>query len=109
MSDRRAARSLAAGLSPLWPKVHTVIADVSSESKGLTQPLRNRDGWRLVIVKRKEQAFRIAGLNWVVERSFAWFGRHRRMSKDCEYRVQTCKTPIAIAACIQMIRRIAPN
>ena len=109
MSDRRAARGLTAGLSPLWPKVHTVIADAGYESKGLAQDLRDRNGWRLVIVKRREQAFRIAGLNWIVERSFAWLGRHRRMSKDYEYRVQTSETFITIAACAQMIQRIAPR
>ena len=108
-SDRRAARGLTAGLSPLWLQVHTVIADAGYESKGLAQDLRDRNGWRLVIVKRREQTFRIAGLNWIVERTFAWLGRHRRMSKDYEYRVQTSETFIAIAACAQMIRRIEPR
>lgn len=108
MSDRRAARGLTTGLSPLWPTVHTVIADAGYESKALAQDLRDRNGWRLIIVKRREQAFRIAGLNWIVERTFAWLGRHRRMSKDYEYRVQTSETLITIAACVQMIRRIAP-
>ena len=75
-SDRRAARGLTAGLSPLWPQVHTVIADAGYESKGLAQDLRDRNDWRLVIVKRREQAFRIAGLNWIVERTFAWLGAH---------------------------------
>ncbi len=108
ISDRRAARGLTAGLSPLWPKVHTVIADAGYESKSLARNIRDGNGWRLVIVKRKEQAFRIAGLNWIVERSFAWLGRHRRVSKDYEYQVQTSETLITIAACAQMIRRIAP-
>ena len=109
MSDRRAARGLTAGLSPLWPEIHTVIADAGYESKSLAQDLRDRNGWRLVIVKRKEQAFRIAGLNWIVERSFGWLGRQRRMAKDYEYRVQTSETFITIAACGQMIRRISPT
>ena len=61
------------------------------------------------MVKRREQAFRIAGLNWIAERSFAWLGRHRRMSKDYEYHVQTSETFITIAACAQTIRRIAPR
>ncbi len=61
------------------------------------------------IVKRREQAFKIAGLNWIVERSFAWLGRHRRMSKDYEFRVQTAETLITVAACAQMLRRLAPR
>ncbi|PZX09816.1 hypothetical protein LX81_04381 [Palleronia aestuarii] len=93
MSDRRAARGLTAGLSALWTKVHTVIADAGCESKGLAQHLRDETGWRLVIVKWRKQAFRIAGLDWIVKRSFAWLGRHRRMSKDYEYRVQASRRP----------------
>nr|WP_299845527.1 transposase [uncultured Jannaschia sp.] len=56
-----------------------------------------------------EQAFRIAGLNWILERSFVWLGRHRRMSKDYEYRVQTAEAFITIAACAQMIRGLRRN
>ena len=37
------------------------------------------------------------GLNWIVERSFAWLGRNRRLSKDYEYRVQTSETMIDLA------------
>ena len=38
----------------------------------------------LVIVKRGQRAFKITGLTWIVERSFPWLGRNRRMSKDYE-------------------------
>jgi hypothetical protein len=35
------------------------------------------------IVKRKQRAFKVAGLTWIVERSFAWLGfNRRRLSKD---------------------------
>ena len=43
------------------------------------------------IVKRKQRAFQITGLTWIVERSFAWLGRNRRLSKDYEYMVQTSR------------------
>jgi putative transposase len=109
ISDRRAARDLTDGLSPLWPRIHTVIADAGYESKALAQDMKDRNNWRLKIVKRQEQAFKVAGLNWIVERSFAWLSRHRRMSKDYEFRVQTSETLITIAACAQMLRRLAPR
>ena len=63
MSDRKAARNLTAGLPALWPKVHSVIADAGYESKSLAQHLREANNWRLIIVKRRGQAFRIARLN----------------------------------------------
>jgi putative transposase len=43
-----------------------------------------RDGWNLQIVKRKQRTFKVAGLTWIVERSFAWLGFNRRLSKDYE-------------------------
>jgi transposase len=54
--------------------------------------LMQEDGWKLVIVKRGQRAFKITGLTWIVERSFAWIGRNRRMSKDYEYSVQTSES-----------------
>jgi putative transposase len=61
-----------------------------------------------VIVKRRERAFRIVGLTWIAERSFAWLGRSRRLAKDYEYRVQTSEVMIDIAAVRLMLNRLAP-
>jgi transposase len=41
-----------------------------------------QDGWKLQIVKRRQRAVKITGLTWIVERSFAWLGRNRRLNKD---------------------------
>ena len=60
-------------LALLWPTIRTVIADAGHDSRKLARQLR-RDGWSLQIVKRKQQAFKVAGLTWIVERSFAWLG-----------------------------------
>jgi hypothetical protein len=65
-------------------------------------------GWRLKIIKRGQRAFKIARLTWIVERTFAWLGRNRRLSKDYEYRVQTSETMLEIAATRLMLNRIAP-
>ena len=97
-SDRRAGGRLLAGLAPLFPRIHTVIADAGHESRKLAPELLRSEGWKLQIVKRRERAFKITGLTWIVERSFAWLGRNRRLSKDYEYRVQTSELMIDIAA-----------
>src|SRR5574342_283329 len=57
-----------------------------------------RDGWQLRVFKRRQRVFAIAGLTWIVERSFAWLGFNRRLAKDYERRVQTSETLIDIAA-----------
>jgi transposase len=58
-------------------------------------------------VKRRQRAFKITGLTWIVERSFAWLGRNRRLSKDYEYSVQTSETLIDIAATRLILNRLA--
>jgi putative transposase len=97
-----------AGLAPLWPTIRTVVADAGHESRKLAWQLR-RDGWDLQIVKRKQRAFKVAGLTWIVERSFAWLGFNRRLSKDYERHVQTSETLLDIAAVRLMLNRVAPK
>jgi hypothetical protein len=70
VSDRKAARALTAGPSALWPRIDTVIADVGYKSRKLARRLQASARCRLKIVKRNQRAFKIAGLNWIVERSF---------------------------------------
>ena len=106
MSDRRAGARLLAGLGPLFPRIQTVIADAGHESRKLARELLRDSGWKLQIVKRRQRAFKITGLTWIVERTFAWLGRNRRLSKDYEYAVQTSETMIDIAAIRLMLNRL---
>ena len=106
MSDRRAGARLLAGLGPLFPRIQTVIADAGHESRKFARELLRDNAWKLQIVKRRERAFKITGLTWIVERSFAWLGRNRRLSKDYEYKVQTSETMIDIAAIRLMLNRL---
>jgi putative transposase len=108
ISDRKAAALLLSGLEPLFPNIRTVIADAGHQSCKLARHLLRQAGWKLQIVKRRQRAFKITGLTWIVERSFAWLGRNRRLSKDYEYRVQTSETLIDIAATRLMLNRLAP-
>jgi transposase len=108
VSDRRAGARLLGGLRPFFPAIRTVMADAGHQSRKLARALKRHEGWRLVIVKRRQRAFKITGLTWIVERSFAWLGRNRRLSKDYEYRVQTSETLIDLAAIRLMLNRLAP-
>ncbi len=66
-------------------------------------------GWELRIIKRPRPGFGSVGPNWIVERSFAWLGRPRRLSKDYEFRIQSSEALITFAAYALMLKRIAPN
>jgi putative transposase len=108
MSDRVTGLRLLSGLSPLFPSITTVVADAGHESRKLAKQLMSNEGWKLQIVKRKQRAFKVIGLTWIVERTFACLGRNRRFSKDYEYNVQTSETMIEIATIRLMLNRIVP-
>jgi putative transposase len=46
---------------------------------------------------------------WVAERSFAWLGRSRRLSKDYERRVESSEAMIRISSIHLLLRRLAPS
>jgi transposase len=105
-SSHGAGTLLLAGLAPLFPRIHPVIADAGHESRKLAGELMRQEGWKLHIVKHQQHAFKIAGLTWIVERSFAWLGRNRRLSKGYEYRVQTSELMMDVAATRLMLNRV---
>jgi transposase len=107
ISDRRAGARLLAGLSLLWPTIRTVIADAGHESRKLAAEIKRHEGWRLVIVKRSEPAFKIVGLNWIVERTFGWLNRNRRLAKDFETLIETAVTWLMLASVKLLTRRLA--
>lgn len=82
----------------------------SRASQHLGPPRRGSSaGWLEPTVSRdRQRTFKIAGLTWIVELSFAWLGRNRRFSKDYEYRVQASETMLDIAATRLMLNRLAP-
>ena len=48
-------------------------------------------------------------LRWVVERTFAWLGRYRRLSRDDEYETVQSETWMQSSAIQLMLRRLRPN
>ena len=67
-------------------------------------------GWRLEIVERArgEKGFRPLPKRWVVERTFAWLGKCRRLSKDYEALIESAVAWIRLAMSRLMLRRLAP-
>ena len=69
---------------------------------------RGRHRVRLEIVeKNPDGKFAVLPKRWIVERTFAWLGRSRRLSKDYEALCETTQTLIFIAMIQLMIRRLA--
>ena len=64
---------------------------------------------RLEIVKRSDdmKGFVVLPRRWVVERTFSWFGRNRRLAKDFENLAITLETFVSLAAIQLALRRLA--
>ena len=69
-------------------------------------------GWVMRIVKRGDGSRPTPGgfdplpKRWVVERTFAWLGRYRRLSKDYEYQTRNSETMIYLAMINLMLHRL---
>lgn len=71
--------------------------------------LRRRGKVTLEIVKRNDDVsgFKVLPKRWIVERTFGWLGRWRRLSKDYELLCETSETVIRVAMIGLMVRRLA--
>ena len=58
-------------------------------------------------IRGKGRGFLIEPKRWIVERTFAWLGRYRRLSKDYEYLPTTSESMIYLSMTRLMLRRIA--
>ncbi len=66
-------------------------------------------GWIFEVVKRPEgtKGFAVLPRRWVVERTFGWFGRSRRLSKDYEQLPETSESMIYAVMVRLMLKRLA--
>ena len=73
--------------------------------------VRRFTGWELEIVRRNDakRGFTVLPKRWIVERTFGWLGRYRRLSKDYEFFTQTGENLIYMAMINLMLHRLAPE
>ena len=60
-----------------------------------------------ISIQQKLRNYAVTSKRWVVERTFAWLGRYRRLSKDYEYLCQTSENWIYVAMTHLLVRRLA--
>ncbi len=67
-------------------------------------------GWAVELVARPpgQRGFAVLPKRWIVERTFAWLGRSRRLSKDYEALPETSEAWVQIAMIHLMLKRLAP-
>jgi putative transposase len=106
IQDRDGAKLLFDKVNGHFPRLRLVWADGGYAGK-LIGWLAEFCQWTLEIVKRNEQkGFYVLPRRWVVERTFAWLGRCRRMSKDYEELTENSEAMIQIAMIRLMLKRL---
>jgi putative transposase len=109
LSDSQGARRLLSGRAYFLPRLEKIWADAAYRGQELAEWCQRQGGWKLKIVEREPgtRGFKVQPRRWVVERSFAWLSRNRRLARDYERMVQTSETFIEIAATRLVLRRLA--
>jgi putative transposase len=107
IQDRDGAKLVFEKVRGKFPRLSLVWAD-GGYSGQLVQWLAEFCHWTLQIVKRCEKAtgFHVLPRRWVVERTFAWIGRCRRLSKDYEADPHSSEALVHIAMIQLMLRRL---
>ncbi len=125
MTDREGAKALLAPLVGLFARLELVWVD--GGYKGVFEGwVAETLGWRVGVVQHPDagirhvwlpagapppeprpKGFRVLPRRWVVERTFAWLGRNRRLSKDYEALAETGEAWIDLAMIRLMAARLA--
>jgi putative transposase len=85
-----------------------VIAD-SAFSRRFVEFVRRVCRWAVTTTAKAADGFRVQPRRWVVERTFAWFTRYRRLVADYEYLPETSEAMIQAAMTHLMLRRLHPT
>jgi putative transposase len=123
--DKVGGMLLLSWLHLLFPRIVLVWAD--THYQGLRAWAAENLGWRIQVVKhwwtgahgfwvapgqeppQIPTGFHVLPRRWVVERTFAWLGRNRRLSKDYERLPETGETFIYMAMSQILLRRLAKS
>jgi len=109
IQDRDGAPEIIAAACDSFPALAHLFADGGYAGSKLETALRNMGGPVIEIVRRSDEAkgFAVIARRWVVERSFSWLGRCRRLAKDWETTISSADAWLLIASIRRQARHVA--
>ncbi len=109
IQDRDGAVELLASIRSLYPWLRHLFADGAYGGDKLAEALSQLGRWTIEVIKRGDRAagFEVLPRRWVVERTFAWLGRCRRLAKDFEATIASAVAWILVAHIRMLTRRLA--
>jgi putative transposase len=109
VQDNHGAVPLLRIIGRMFPRLRHIFADRVYRGPKLLAALADLGKWAIEIVTRSQSfgTFKPEPRRWVVERSFAWFGRNRRLAKDFEASIASSEAWVFIASVRLLSRRLA--
>jgi transposase len=109
IQDRDGAPRVFAKLRREAPNLRHMFADGGYAGPKLRDALVGLGRWTLQIVKRSDtpNGFEVLPRRWVIERTFAWLGRCRRLTRDWEKSIESAEAWVLIAHIRRMTRLLA--
>ena len=108
IQDRDGAIPLLRAARRLFPFVEVIFADGAYRGEATAAAVAGTGRWRLEIVSRGDaEGFVPLAKRWIVERTFAWLGRCRRLAKDFENLAVNALAFLCLGMIRLMLRRLA--
>ena len=109
IQDRDGAVAVLASIRKLYPWLRHIFADGGYAGDKLNTALAEMGRWTVEIIRRCDTAkgFEVLPRRWVVERTFAWLNRCRRLAKDFEASIESAVAWTFIAHIRLLTRRLA--
>ena len=108
VQDRDGAFHLLRRARRLFPFIERIFADGGYAGEKMALVAWRTGAWKLEIVKRPAgKGFEVLRKRWIVERTFAWISRNRRLVRDFERYAATVVAFVRLAMIRIMLRRLA--
>ena len=119
--DRDGARLVLKGVKKQYPTIKHLWQDAAYNCQSLNEYVNKRE-WTVQTIRRsrsrfciieeqflvevEKPKFEVLPRRWVIERTFSWFSRYRRLSKDYEFSPETSENMIYLAMIRNMLCRL---
>lgn len=109
VQDRDGALLVLKEVRRLFPFIEKIFADGGYQGQATATAVATLGQWELEVVKRSDQAkgFVVLPKRWIVERTFGWLGRCRRLAKHFENLTRMALAFLRLAMIRLMVRRLA--
>jgi putative transposase len=121
ISDGQGAKQMLEPIAETLTRMRKLWVD-SGYQRGFVDWIAGKTGWDIEVVRRIDQGqwstedqpqaevasgFQVLPFRWIVERTFAWLSRYRRLSKDYEETTASSASWVVLAMSRLLLARVA--